>query len=48
MLYMLRSYIGFLHIGSTCLISYLLVKYYRGSRMPWINFAIVIISMSIW
>ena len=46
MLGLLKMYQGFLHIITISLSSYLLLKYYP--KASWINFAVVMISMSIW
>lgn len=48
MLAVLHSYVGFMHIGLTALFTYYFMKYYHGSNGPWINFAISMLSMSIW
>jgi lysophospholipid acyltransferase len=48
MLFVLRLYDGYIHVVSIGLISYLLMKYYKGPKAEWINFTLVIASMSIW
>lgn len=47
MLFVLRLYDGYIHIVSIGLISYLLMKYYQGPKAEWINFTLVMVSMSI-
>lgn len=48
MLSILKLYDGFIHITSIGLLSFLLMKYYKGQNVAWINFTFVMISMSIW
>ncbi|CAO3597992.1 unnamed protein product [Absidia cylindrospora] len=43
----LRSWLGFFHITATCLFTWLFMKYYHGKRGPWINFFVIMVSMSI-
>ncbi|KAG0191069.1 lysophospholipid acyltransferase [Apophysomyces sp. BC1034] len=47
MVTVLKAYTGFLHIIITCTCTFLLMKYYRGSNGPWINFVLAMASMSI-
>lgn len=44
----LHYYQGFLHISLICLFTWSWMKFYKGSNGPWINFAVVMLSMSIW
>jgi lysophospholipid acyltransferase len=44
----LKLYTGFLHISLTSLITFLLIKHSHSSIAPWINFAVVMVSMSLW
>ncbi|KAI8061625.1 MBOAT, membrane-bound O-acyltransferase family-domain-containing protein [Gongronella butleri] len=46
MLKVLNASRGFAHIIGTSLFSYIFTKYYRGSRGPWINFALIMISLA--
>lgn len=48
MLYVLKLYDGFIHIMTIGMLSFLLMKYYKGPKVAWINFTFVMISMSIW
>ncbi|KAI9483586.1 MAG: MBOAT, membrane-bound O-acyltransferase family-domain-containing protein [Benjaminiella poitrasii] len=42
----LHSYTGFMHVAISCLFTYLFMKYYKGKNGPWINFAVIMLSMS--
>ncbi|CAO3634735.1 unnamed protein product [Cunninghamella echinulata] len=43
----LSSWLGFLHLTLTSLFTYFFMKYYHGKNGPWINFFIIMVSMSI-
>ncbi|CAO3599729.1 unnamed protein product [Absidia cylindrospora] len=43
----LKLYTGFLHISITCISTYLLMKYNHSQQGPWINFILVLTSMSL-
>ncbi|KAK4509413.1 Pantothenate kinase [Mucor velutinosus] len=43
----LHYYQGFVHISLICLFTWTWMKFYKGSNGPWINFAVVMLSMSI-
>lgn len=47
MVFLLRLYFGFIHITTIGIISYVLMKYYHGPKVAWINFTLVMLSMSI-
>lgn len=48
MTFVLHYYRGFVHISLICLFTWTWMKFYKGSNGPWINFAVVMLSMSIW
>ena len=48
MTYVLKLYIGFVHIAITAILTYTFMKYYNGKNGPYINFVLAMISMSIW
>lgn len=48
MLGILKLYEGFIHITTIGLISYILMRYCTHRKVAWINFIIVMMSMSLW
>ena len=46
--FVLKFYLGALHIGLTGLFTYFFMKYYQGKHIAYINFIIVMTSLSIW
>lgn len=48
LLIVLKSWIGFIHLTSTSLFTYFFMKFYHRKNGPWINFFVIMLSMSIW
>lgn len=46
MLWFNRLYEGFAHLMISAAITYVVTKYYKGKRMPWFNFALLMAHMS--
>ncbi|KAI7900050.1 MBOAT, membrane-bound O-acyltransferase family-domain-containing protein, partial [Cokeromyces recurvatus] len=46
MISVLHSYAGFIHITLSCFFTFIFMKYYKRKNGPWINFVIIMISMS--
>lgn len=44
----LHYYFGFIHIILVCLFTWAFMKFYKGKNGSWINFAVIMLSMSIW
>ncbi|KAI8643651.1 MBOAT, membrane-bound O-acyltransferase family-domain-containing protein [Parasitella parasitica] len=43
----LHYYHGFLHIVIVCLFTWTFMKFYKGKHGPWVNFAVIMLHMSI-
>lgn len=48
MISVLHYYDGFMHITASCLFTYFFMKYYKRKNGAWINFFVIMLSMSTW
>jgi hypothetical protein len=46
MLWFNKLYAGFAHLMASAIITYILTKYWKDKRMPWVNFAVLMAHMS--